>query len=316
MAEIPPTSSEVVLPVAPQQDAGARRAFALHPRIWQENRYVYPVVSRRSKGISIGVNLNPDKVCNFDCIYCCVDRKVPGLYKDVDLTVLREELTRMLEAVRSGAIYELDPFDKIPAELRRVNDVAFSGDGEPTSCPNFMGACKVAAEVVEGQKPGARSQKPEGKAERIKLVVITNATLFRQEKVREALAFLDQHNGEIWAKLDAGSDAYYHMVDRTTISFNRLQENLRWCTQVRPTVIQSLFMKVHGFAPPEAEIDAYGQRLAALLRAGGKIKLVQLYTVARQTTEAYATPLSEGELEGIAKRVRTAVPGVAVEVFA
>ena len=41
--------------------------FTLHSRNWQTNRYVYPVISRRSKGLSIGVNLNPDKVCNFDC---------------------------------------------------------------------------------------------------------------------------------------------------------------------------------------------------------------------------------------------------------
>ena len=73
----------------PIHDAGARRAFAMHDRVWQANRYVYPVVSRRSKGISIGVNLNPDKVCNFDCIYCCVDRKQTGKYKEVDLGILR-----------------------------------------------------------------------------------------------------------------------------------------------------------------------------------------------------------------------------------
>jgi len=125
----------------------------MHDRVWQSNRYVYPVVSRRSKGISIGVNLNPDKVCNFDCIYCSVDRRKSNTpppawaVRDIDLDVLRAELVAMLETVRSGAIYRFDPFDKIPAELRRVNDVAFSGDGEPTSCPNFMGACKVAAEV-------------------------------------------------------------------------------------------------------------------------------------------------------------------------
>ncbi len=51
--------------------------FTQHSRSWQSNRYVYPVISRRSKGLSIGVNLNPDKVCNFDCVYCCVDRTHP-----------------------------------------------------------------------------------------------------------------------------------------------------------------------------------------------------------------------------------------------
>ena len=46
-----------------------------HPRLFQGNKFVYPVLSRRSRGISVGVNLNPDKVCNFDCIYCQVDRR-------------------------------------------------------------------------------------------------------------------------------------------------------------------------------------------------------------------------------------------------
>ena len=46
-----------------------------HARLFEHNRFVYPVLSRRSGGISIGVNLNPDKICNFDCIYCQVDRR-------------------------------------------------------------------------------------------------------------------------------------------------------------------------------------------------------------------------------------------------
>src|SRR6185369_12034336 len=81
----------------------AQRAFTLHERVWRQNRYVYPVVSRRSKGISIGINLNPDKVCNFDCIYCSVDRKIASGIADVDLTLLRRELAEMLELARSGA---------------------------------------------------------------------------------------------------------------------------------------------------------------------------------------------------------------------
>ena len=47
------------------------RLFQTHSRnLFQDNRFVYAVVSRRSGGVSIGVNLNPDKYCNFDCVYC------------------------------------------------------------------------------------------------------------------------------------------------------------------------------------------------------------------------------------------------------
>ncbi len=271
--------SNVPLPIS--SDPAARRAFTMHDRLWRDNRYVYPVVSRRSKGISIGVNLNPDRVCNFDCIYCSVDRKVPSPawgVRDVDLGVLREELQAMVALAAGGGIYGFDPFDKIPAELRRVNDVAFSGDGEPTTCPQFGEAVKLAAELVEGQAEACTTTSG-GAAEHVKLVLITNATMFHKPAVREVLAFLDGHRGEIWAKLDAGTEEYFQVVDRSGVALNRVAENVTWCCQTRATVIQTLLMKVHGEAPPASEIDAYVERLREILGAGGRIKLVQLYTV-------------------------------------
>ena len=297
------------VPLNIAMDAEARRAFTLHSRAWQANRYVYPVVSRRSKGISIGVNLNPDKICNFDCIYCSVERPqrlTPA--PDIDLEVLRAELGQMVSLARSGEIYRFDPFDRIPAELRRINDIAFSGDGEPTTCPQFGEVCRLAAELKEEA----------GLAE-VKLVLITNATMFHRPAVQEALALLDRHNGEIWAKLDAGTETYYDLVDRTSVPFSRVLANLRWCAGVRPTVIQSLFMKVHGEGPSRGEIQAYIERLSEIERAGrsaaGNIKLIQLYTVARRTTEAYATALSVGELEEIRQQVRAGCPEIPVEVY-
>ena len=278
--------------------------FAMHDRVWQENAYVYPVVSRRSKGISIGVNLNPDKVCNFDCIYCSVDRKVPGTAKDVDMGRLRAELAQMIEVARSEAIYRFDPFDRIPEQLRRINDIAFSGDGEPTTFAEFPAACRMAAEVKDAAGLGD-----------VKLVVITNATMFQRPAVRDALAFLDGHNGEIWAKLDAGTEAYYQVVDRTSIPLRRVLENITWCARQRATVIQTLLMRVHDVPPGGEEIAAYISRLREVMAAGGKIKLVQLYTVARGTTEAYATALSAAELEVIGARVRGGLGSVPVEVY-
>src|SRR5579864_9557552 len=109
-----------------------------HPRLWRAFTYVYPVLSRRSGGISVGINLNPDKVCNFDCIYCSVNRTqpVPDTQKSVDLPQLRAELSAMLTAITSNEFYNHDPFNKIPPQLRRLNDIAFSGDGEPTTFPD------------------------------------------------------------------------------------------------------------------------------------------------------------------------------------
>ena len=105
--------------------------FTEHSRSWQQNRYVYPVISRRSKGLSIGVNLNPDKVCNFDCVYCCVDRTTPATVTEVDLKVLCEELDHMLELACSEELFGHPPFDQTPVHLRRLNDVAFPATGNP-----------------------------------------------------------------------------------------------------------------------------------------------------------------------------------------
>ncbi len=269
--------------------------FTQHSRAWRNNRYVYPVVSRRSKGLSIGVNLNPDKACNFDCVYCSVDRTVSSTVREVDPQVLHDELAHMIELARSGGIWREPPFDQTPDHLRRINDVAFSGDGEPTSYPHFHDACELAASLLQQA----------GLHDAVKILLITNATLFHHPHVARALDFLDAHNGEIWAKLDAGTQAYYQLVERTKIPLRRVLDNLLLAGRARPIVIQSLFMKLHGQPPPASEIDAYVQRLGELRDAGCRVKLVQVYTTARGTAEAYVEPLENAALDAIAEKVRS-----------
>lgn len=276
--------------------------YTQHSRQWERNKYVYPVISRRSRGLSIGVNLNPDTVCNFDCVYCCVDRTVPAVVREVDLTELGVELDHLLGLAGSGALFEGPPFDATPAALRRINDVAFSGDGEPTSYPKFGEACELVAGLLA--KHGRRD---------VKIVVITNATLLARPSVAEALRFLDRHNGEVWAKLDAGTEAYYRRVERTSVPLQRVLDNLLAAGRERAIVIQSLFMKLEGEPPGDEEVNAYVGRLVVLREAGCQIKLVQVYTVARRVAEAYVTPLGDGEVDEIARRVREA--GFAVEGY-
>ncbi|MBA3708361.1 MAG: radical SAM protein [Planctomycetes bacterium] len=275
--------------------------FTQHSREWQANRYVYPVISRRSRGLSIGVNLNPDKACNFDCVYCSVDRKTPGKGREVDLPTLRAELDHMLGLAASGALFADGPLSETPAELKRINDVAFSGDGEPTACPAFGDAARLAAELI-----AARSLEA-------KIVVITNATLLAKPEVAQALAFLDAHRGEVWAKLDAGTEAYYQLVDRTKVPLARVLDNLRACGRLRPIVIQSLFMRLQGEPPTPAEIAAYIGRLRDLLADGCRIALVQVYTTARQTAESFVSPLTNAEVDAIAHQVRAI--GVEAEAY-
>src|SRR5688500_14609174 len=91
-----------------------------HPRRFEENRFVYPVLSRRSAGISIGVNLNPDKICNFDCIYCQVDRREQSDTRFVETAQLLEELEETLKLAASCELYEHPKYKDTQSKFRRL----------------------------------------------------------------------------------------------------------------------------------------------------------------------------------------------------
>ncbi len=274
-----------------------------HQRRFEENRFVYPVLSRRSNGVSIGVNLNPDKVCNFDCIYCQVNRREPSDTPFVEMEQLLAELEAMLRLAASGELFETEKFRGTPEPQRVLRDIAFSGDGEPTTYANFDEIIARCAEVKRGLGLSG-----------VKMVLITNASMFQKAAVQRGLALLDANQGEIWAKLDAGTEEYFQKIDRTTLPLSRILRNITQAAKVRPLVIQSLFMRVSGEPPSEVEREAFCERLNEITAAGGAISLVQVYTVARQPAESCVTPLADKEVDSIAAQVRRAT-GLRTEVY-
>jgi wyosine [tRNA(Phe)-imidazoG37] synthetase (radical SAM superfamily) len=267
--------------------------FESHPRSFAANRYVYPVLSRRAGGMSIGVNLNLDKVCNFGCVYCQINRTESSEKEFVDLQQLRDELDRMVELVASGRIYQGTQFGGTPPPLRRLNDIAISGDGEPTTYANFDEVVELCADVRRRHDLAD-----------VKLVLISNASMFHRARVRRALETLDANNGEIWAKLDAGTEDFYRLVARSEVPWRRILDNLREAAIVRPIVIQSLLMRIRGESPSPAELEAYCDRLKEILAAGGRIKLVQVHTIARKPAESWVAALPNAEVDAIADLVR------------
>jgi wyosine [tRNA(Phe)-imidazoG37] synthetase (radical SAM superfamily) len=285
-------------------DAGIPlRQHRSHPRDWRENLYVYPVISRRSGGLSIGVNLNPDTACNFDCVYCQVDRTVTPRVREVDVSRLEQELRSMIADAKSGALFDDPAFRELPAALRGIKDIAFSGDGEPTTCTSFCECVAVAANL-----------KHEAALDSTKIVLITDACYLTRPQVVEGLAILDANDGEIWAKLDAGTEVYYQRVNRPNYPLQHVIDNIIAAARVRPIVIQSLFMRLDGVGPDDAELSAYIERIHEITRAGGRITLVQVYTVARRPVERYVTPLPNEEVDRITTMVRT-LAGLPAESF-
>lgn len=269
-----------------------------HERRFEANRFVYPVLSRRSGGVSVGVNLNPDKACNFDCVYCQVDRTVGSETRFVETEQLLAELRDVLTLAASGELFEHPKFAPTPTHLRRLNDIAFSGDGEPTTYKNFDELMELAAGVkreVGIEHPAAREAK---------MVLITNASRFHRPHVERGLAILDQNHGEVWAKLDAGTEAYYHTIERTKVPFRQVLDNLAAAAKVRPLVIQSLFLRLAGEPPSAEELNAYCDRLNETRAAGGALQLVQVYTVARKPAESIVGALSDSEVDAIRDLVR------------
>jgi len=246
------------------------------------------VLSRRSHGLSIGLNTNPDRVCNFDCLYCQVDRSAPPPVTPFDLAAAERELRAMLQM----DFTRLPQFTGIPAEQLRLHDIALSGDAEPTTVREFSPIIDMIARV-----------KPPG----VKIVLITDAGGLDRPDVKRGLQIMDAHDGEVWAKLDAGTANYYRLINRSKIPFAKILKNITGCAEERPVVIQSLFLKIRGGGPSPAEITAYCDRLREI----SNIKLVQVCTIARQPMTVvdgipawkFITALSDAEVDAIRARV-------------
>ena len=278
----------------PSSRGSLLRAHQEHPRHFRNNVLVYPVLSRRSGGVSIGINLSPHKGCNFDCLYCQVQRG-PDEPKAVPYSVelMAAELRNTIDLVVSGDLFGLEPFNQTPSPLRRLNDVALSGDGEPTAEKDFLATCERVVEI-----------KKELQLDRVKIVLITNATMFHKPDVRKGLKLLGEHEGQIWAKLDAGTEHFYHFMNKTQIGFQRVLDNITAAACEHPLYIQTLFARVDGRRIDRDEVAAYAKRINAILAAGGQVIALQLYTIARKPADPRVSSLSDGELDEIVGELR------------
>ena len=272
------------------------------PRDFLENRFVYVVVSARARGLSVGVNMNPDKECNFECAYCEVHRSDPPRESKLDVDAMAAELKRTLNLVREGRLRERPWYHTLPDELLQLRHVALSGDGEPTTAPDFAESVQAVVHV-----------RALGGFPFFKLVLLTNATGLDQAQVQQGLKFFTKSD-EIWVKLDGGTQAYLNKVDRMNVPLEKVLMNILALARQRPVVIQSLFPSINGEEPPLEEIEQYAQRLKELKANGAQIPLVQIYSATRPTPNSGCGHLPLKTLSRIAQAVRQST-GLKAEVF-
>jgi wyosine [tRNA(Phe)-imidazoG37] synthetase (radical SAM superfamily) len=267
-----------------------------------QNQYVYVIVSARARGLSVGVNLNPERRCNFDCLYCEVPRPLPGGNPPVDVEIMAREVERTLEYVQSDRLRQHPVLGTLPREFVQFRHLALSGLGEPTLCPNFVDVVQTLAHLrVLGRRPFFH------------LVLVTNGSQLDQPNVQSGLKYFTPSD-EIWIKLDAGTPEYYLKINRTPVPYEKILHNILLVGRQRPVVIQSLFVAVDGEEPPARQIEQYAQRLKELKLAGAQIALVQIYSATRPTHQPACSHLPLKSLSRIAQIVRCATE-LPVEVF-
>ena len=272
------------------------------PRNFLGNRFVYTVVSARARGLSIGINMNPDRLCNFDCAYCEVNRQLPLSEQALDVAVMAEELEKTLFLVRSGKIRQHAVYGGLSDGLLQLRHVALSGDGAPTLCPNFSEAIEVVIHVRARNSHAF-----------FKLALITNGTGLDLRQVQDSLEYFTQED-EIWIKLDAGTQTYMDRVNRSQVPLEKVLTNILLVGRQRPIIIQSLFPLVLGQEPPPEEIDEYILRLHDLRRGGAHIALVQIYSATRPIAYPDCGHLPLKTLSRICHRIKMET-GLKAEVF-
>lgn len=262
-----------------------------HSRDSADLIYIYPVVSRRAGGVSIGINLNPNNACNWRCIYCQVPGLTRGSAPKIDLGELERELRDFVDLLLHGDFMQL----KVPEGARQIVDVAFSGNGEPTSSRDFPDAIQLVGRVLN--KTGLEGS--------VTIRLITNGSLIGRSRVQEGLRRLGELGGEVWFKVDAGTVEGYRRINNVALSPESVARNLRRCARLCRTWVQTCLFALDGEGPTEEEIVAY---IKVLARAGMEnLAGVHLYGLARPSMQPEAARLSsltKNRLDSIADRLR------------
>jgi wyosine [tRNA(Phe)-imidazoG37] synthetase (radical SAM superfamily) len=240
--------------------------------------YIYPVISRRAGGVSVGVNLNPNNACNWRCLYCQVPGLTRGSAPPVDMARLGNELRAFLRELLHGDFMQR----RVPEGMRRINDIALSGNGEPTSTREFEQVIELIGGVMAEF----------GLTGKIKLALITNGSLIHRGNVQRGLKRMAALNGEVWFKLDSATPEGMRRINGTRATPATVRDRLCTAARLCPTWLQTCVFALDGLAPDETERRAYLSLLASFKREDVPLKGVLLYGLARPSMQPGAQRLS------------------------
>ena len=232
-----------------------------------------PIHSRRL-GISLGMEIMPleHKLCTFDCVYCECGWNEQVLYP---VLPTREEVKQALEAKLQG----LQKEEVIP------DVITFSGNGEPTLHPDFLGIMQDTCALRDKFCPKA------------KVSVLSNSTQLGRPDVIEALRLCDNRI----LKLDAGTDVMMHRIDRPVNKELTVGKIIEWLQQFNGDfTLQTCFLR--GEHAGEIIDNTSPEELEAWYRAVAQLqpKQIMIYVIDRKTPEEKLEKISCEEMERIA----------------
>ena len=160
---------------------------------------VYGPIRSRRLGVSLGMNLMPTtaKLCTFDCVYCECGWNQPVSHPIIPT---REQVREAL----ASRLIALSP--------NSIDVITFSGNGEPTLHPEFLGIIEDTCALRDQYCPKA------------KISVLSNSTQLGRQDVVEALRLCDNRI----LKLDSAIDATMRLIDKPVNTNLTVEQIAQW----------------------------------------------------------------------------------------
>ena len=233
---------------------------------------VYGPIRSRRLGVSLGVNLMPTdaKLCSFDCVYCECGWNQPVLHPQLPTRQqVREALNSQLSTLNS-----------------QLDVITFSGNGEPTMHPDFLGIIQDTCALRDQYCPNA------------KVSVLSNSTQLGRVEVVQALKLCDNRI----LKLDSAIDATMRLIDKPVNPHLTVAQVMEWLQQFDGDfTLQTCFLRgdYHG----QVIDNTTSEELAAWYQAVEILhpKQVMIYVIDRATPLQTLEKIPAEQMQTIAK---------------
>ena len=245
---------------------------------------IYGPIHSRRLGTSLGVELMPleHKLCTFNCVYCECGWNTPVSHPV--LPTRAEVRTAMEEKLK-----ELTPHPLTHSSTNPIEVITFSGNGEPTLHPDFLGIIQDTCALRDKYCPDT------------KVSVLSNSTQLGRPDVVQALKLCDNRI----LKLDAGTDEMMRRIDLPVNEHLTVNTVIEWLQQFNGDfTLQTCFLR--GTHEGLVIDNTTPQELSAWYQAVDRLqpKQIMMYVIDRKTPEEHLEKISRPEMEAIAAPLR------------